>query len=295
MNHTLHGLGVALVTPFNKNLHVDWKGLGKLLANTAEGGVDYWVVHGSTGEAVTTDAIEKKDILTYIQSHNYKNLPIVYGLGGNNTQAILQQIDKMDFRGIDAIMSVSPYYNKPSQQGIYEHYKLLAATSPVPIILYNVPSRTGSTIAPETVIQLSEIDNIIGVKEASGNLVACMEIIKKTSSDFLLIAGDDLMTIPIMAIGGVGLISVLANAFPQPMQKIVKAMQLQAQKTAQKHQWEVFELQKLILEGGNPIVLKQILNILGICKPYVRLPLVNTLDANLRTQLRHALKPWTML
>ncbi len=290
MNQRLHGLGVALVTPFDKNLQVDWQGLERLLTHTAAGGADYWVVQGSTGEAATIDETEKQAILTYIQSHNPNTLPIVYGLGGNNTKAVLQQIAQQDFTGIDAIMSVSPYYNKPSQQGIYEHYKQLAAASPVPIILYNVPSRTGSNIAPETVIQLSEIANIIGIKEASGNLAACIEIKKKAPSDFLLITGDDVLTIPIMAIGGVGVISVLANAFPQPMQAIVQAMQQQDPKRAQQHQCEVYELQKLILEGGNPVVPKHMLAMLDICESHVRLPLVPTLDDNLLMRIHNSVQ-----
>jgi len=292
MKNPLHGLGVALVTPFDKNLQVDWKSLEKLLALTAAGGVNYWVIHGSTGEAATTNDIEKKEILTFLQSHNTKQLPIVYGLGGNNTEAMLEQIKQLDLTGVDAIMSVSPFYNKPSQKGIYEHYKYLAAASPVPLILYNVPSRTGSTLAPETVIKLSVIENIIGIKEASGNLLACIDIIKNTPPDFLVIAGDDLMTIPIMAIGGVGVISVLANVLPQPMHHIIQAMYQQAHKTAQQHQFRITELQKLILEGGNPVVIKHMLAILNICERYVRLPLVPDLDENLLQQLQKKMQPW---
>lgn len=294
MNHILHGLGVALVTPFDKSLQVDWQGLERLLTHTAAGGVDYWVVHGSTGEAATTSAWEKKEILAYIQAHNHQQRPIVYGLGGNNTQALLEQIATVDFTGITALMSVSPYYNKPSQEGIYEHYKQLAAASPVPIILYNVPSRTGSTIAPETVIQLSAIDNIIGIKEASGNVVACIEIIKHTPPDFLVIAGDDFMAIPIMAVGGVGVISVIANVLPQPMSYLVQAMRQQGYEAAQRHQFELCDLEKLITEGGNPVAPKQMLALLGICDPYVRFPLVPSLDEKLLQRISQAMQPWQM-
>jgi 4-hydroxy-tetrahydrodipicolinate synthase len=291
MKRKLQGLGVALVTPFDKKLRVDLDGLAKLLEATAAGGVDYWVVQGSTGEAATIDPAEKKEILQYVQAHNPHQLPIVYGMGGNNTQELVRQIEQMDFHGIDAILSVSPYYNRPSQAGIYEHYKCLAAASPVPIILYNVPARTGSMVAPETVIRLSELPNIIGIKEASGDLLACMEITKNKPADFLLISGDDGMTIPIMALGGVGVISVLANALPQQMRGIVQAMQHKNHAKAQQYQFEVLELQKLILRGGNPVVIKQILAILGICEPYVRLPLV-PLDATFLANLQQAMQPW---
>lgn len=287
----LQGLGVALVTPFDQKIRVDFKGLSKLLQATAEGGVDYWVVHGSTGEPATTDLGEKKEILAYVQANNPHQLPIVCGLGGNNTHELLRQIEQMDFQGIDAILSVSPYYNKPSQAGIYEHYKSLAAASPVPIILYNVPARTGSTIVPETVIRLSELPNIIGIKEASGDLVACMEIATNKPADFLLIAGDDVMTIPMMSIGGVGVISVLANALPQQMSAIVQAMQRKDYTMAQPFQSEVLELQKLIVKGGNPVTIKQILAMLGICEHYVRLPLM-PLDTTFLPYLQEVMQPW---
>ncbi len=291
MRERLKGLGVALVTPFDKELRIDFKGLSNLLEVTAAGGVDYWVVHGSTGEAATVEPAEKKEILQYVQAHNPHQLPIVYGLGGNNTQELLRQIEQIDFQGIDAILSVSPYYNRPSQTGIYEHYKCLAAASPVPIILYNVPARTGSTIAPETVIRLSELSNIIGIKEASGDLVACMEIAKNKPADFLLIAGDDVMTIPIMAIGGVGVISVLANALPQQMSAIVEAMWNKDYTTAQKHQFELFPLQQLITQGGNPVTIKQILALLKVGEGYVRLPLVTPSSAFVQ-YIQEVLLPW---
>ncbi len=292
MREKLQGLGVALVTPFNEKLQVDFEALSKLLQFTAEGGVDYWVVHGSTGESATIDPAEKKEILQYVQAHNPHQLPIVYGLGGNNTHELLRQIEQMDFQVIDAILSVSPYYNRPSQQGIYEHYKCLAAASPVPIILYNVPARTGSTIAPETVIRLSELSNIIGIKEASGDLVACVEIAKNKPADFLLISGDDIMTIPIMSIGGVGVISVLGNALPQQMRGIAHAMRNQDYAAAQQYQFEVLELQKLVLKGGNPVTIKQILAMLGICEHHVRLPLV-PLDTTFLPYLQQVMRPWS--
>lgn len=287
----LQGLGVALVTPFDKNLRVDFEGLSKLLQFTAAGGVDYWVIQGSTGEAATVDPVEKKEILQFVQAHNPHQLPIVYGLGGNNTKDLLRQISQTDLQGVDAILSVSPYYNRPSQMGIYEHYKCLAAASPVPLILYNVPARTGSTIAPETVIRLSELPHIIGIKESSGDLVACMEIAKNKPADFLLISGDDLMTIPIMSIGGVGVIATLANAFPQQMRAIVQGMRNKDYITAQKHQFDLLPLQQLIRQGGNPVTTKQILALLKVCESHVRLPLVAPSVAFIQ-HIQEMLQPW---
>jgi 4-hydroxy-tetrahydrodipicolinate synthase len=273
MNRNLQGTGVALVTPFDERLAVDFKGLAKLLQTTSEGGVDYWVVHGTTGESVTTQPTEKEQILAFIQANNPRNLPIVYGLGANDTSELLRQIDRMDFKGIDAILSVSPYYNRPSQEGIYLHYQALANACPVPLILYNVPSRTGSHIAPETVIRLSEHPNIIGIKEAAGNLIACIEIAKDKPADFLLISGEDLLTIPIIAIGGVGVISTLANAFPKQVAGMVRAALHNDYKLARRYQSELLPFHQFIAQGGNPVVTKQILAGLDICKNHVRLPL----------------------
>ncbi|OJW72866.1 MAG: 4-hydroxy-tetrahydrodipicolinate synthase [Candidatus Amoebophilus sp. 36-38] len=273
MIKNLQGTGVALVTPLNEKLEVDFKGLAKLLQTSNEGSVDYWVVHGTTGESVTTQPAEKKQILEFIQANNPRNLPIAYGLGGNDTSELLRQIDKIDFKGIDAVLSVSPYYNRPSQEGIYLHYKALADICPVPLILYNVPSRTGSTIAPETVIRLSKHANIIGIKEASGNLVACIEIARDKPADFLLISGDDILTIPMIAVGGVGVISTIANAFPKRMSDMVRAALNNDYKLAREHQSKLLTFHHLIAQGGNPVVTKQILAALDICKNYVRLPL----------------------
>jgi 4-hydroxy-tetrahydrodipicolinate synthase len=291
MIQKLQGTGVALVTPFNQKLGVDFEGLSKLLQLTSEGGVDYWVVQGTTGESVTTQPTEKKEILQFIQANNPKNLPIVYGLGGNDTNGLLRQIDKMDFKGIDAILSVSPYYNRPSQEGIYLHYTTLAEACPVPILLYNVPARTGASIAPKTVIRLSNHPNIIGIKEASGNLVACIEIAHEKPADFLLISGDDILTIPIMAVGGVGVISTLANAFPQEMSTMVRATLNNDYITANNYQAKLLPVAQLIAQGGNPVATKQILATLNICRNYVRLPLT-PLDSNFVEHIQEVLRPW---
>ncbi|MHB9148104.1 MAG: 4-hydroxy-tetrahydrodipicolinate synthase [Candidatus Amoebophilus sp.] len=291
MIEKLKGTGVALVTPFDEKLQVDFEGLAKLLQINTAGGVNYWVVHGTTGEAATTTSREKKEILEFIQANNPNAIPIVYGLGGNNTNDLIKQIEEMDFSGIDFVMAVSPYYNKPSQEGIYLHYKMLADVCPIPILLYNVPSRTGSSIAPETVIKLSSHPNIIGIKEASGNLVSCIEIARKKPVDFLLISGDDVLTVPIMSIGGVGVISTLANAFPKQMAAMVQAALNKDFQLAAEHQFELFPLHQLIAQGGNPVATKQMLAALGICKNYVRLPLA-PLDTLFIEQMQVAMRPW---
>jgi 4-hydroxy-tetrahydrodipicolinate synthase len=291
MVERLKGMGTALVTPFNEKLQVDFGGLAKLLQLNTAAGVDYWVVHGTTGEAASTNLTEKKEILSFIQGNNPNNIPIVYGLGANNTYELLNQVEKIDFNGIDAILSVSPYYNKPSQEGIYLHYKALADACPVPVLLYNVPSRTGSTITPETVIRLSAHPNIIGIKEASGNLINCIEIAREKPEGFLLISGDDILTVPIMSIGGVGVISTLANAFPKQMAAMVQAALNKDFVLAAQHQFELLPLHQLITQGGNPLATKQILAALGVCKNCVRLPLTSS-DPLFIEQVQAVMQPW---
>lgn len=287
----LQGTGVALVTPFNEKLQVDFAALAKLLQITAAGGVDYWVVNGTTGESATTQPIEKKQILQFIQANNPRKLPIVYGLGGNDTNGLVRQIDEMDFQGIDAILSVTPYYNRPSQEGMYLHYKMVAQTCPVPILLYNVPARTGSSISPETVIKLTEFPNIVGIKEASGNLLSCIEIAKEKPADFLLISGDDILTLPIMAVGGVGVISTLANAFPKELSGLVQSALANNYTLAREYQAKLFPLHQLVAQGGNPVATKQILSILGVCKHYVRPPLAPLSNSFIK-HMQQIIKVW---
>ena len=215
----LYGTGVALVTPFQEDLQVDFKSLRKLLNHTAKG-VDYYVVMGTTGEATTVSAEEKKTILSFVKENNHKKLPLVYGIGGNSTQQVLDSIAATDLTGVDALLSVSPYYNKPSQEGIYQHFDAIADACPVPVILYNVPARTSSNITAETTLRLASHPNIIGIKEASGNLEQCMRIARDMPKDFMLISGDDLSTVALYSIGAKGVISVLANAFPVVFRKM---------------------------------------------------------------------------
>ena len=219
----LKGTGVALVTPFRKDGNVDFKSLEKLLNHVINGKVEYLVVLGTTGESVTLSINEKSAIIDFVKEINAGRLPIVLGLGGNNTQEILNQIADFDFDGIDAILSVSPYYNKPSQKGIYQHFKMIANQSPVPVILYNVPARTGSNITAETTLALAnEVENIIGIKEASGSIEQCMRIIKDKPKGLLVISGDDVITLPLIACGADGVISVIANAYPKNFSEMVR-------------------------------------------------------------------------
>jgi 4-hydroxy-tetrahydrodipicolinate synthase len=270
----LIGTGVALVTPFDENLSVDFQGLQKLLTHITNSKVRYLVVHGTTGEASTTAPEEKREILSFIRAHNPNNLPIVCGIGGNNTREIIHTIEHTDFQGIDAVLSASPYYNKPSQEGIYQHYTALAQACPVPILLYNIPARTGTNIAAETTLRLSKHANIIGIKEASGNLLQCMEIAKGMHDDFLIISGDDMLTMPMIAIGAVGVISAIANGFPKTMTHVVDLALQGNNAAARPYTWSLLPLDRLIGRAGNPVGTKQILAALGICGNHVRLPLV---------------------
>jgi 4-hydroxy-tetrahydrodipicolinate synthase len=274
----LSGTGVALVTPFNEKKEIDFSALKKLLRHTAKG-VDYYVVMGTTGESATLGKEEKKKVLAFVLAGNTKNLPVVYGIGGNNTQAVLDEIKSTDFTGVTALLSVSPYYNKPSQEGIYRHFVAVAEASPVPVILYNVPGRTGSNITAATTLRLAAHKNIIGIKEASGNLEQCMKIAKEKPKDFLLISGDDLLTLPVYSIGGVGVISVLANALPVPFRKIKEGFFNGKLSSAQAAQFSLLDINGPMYEEGNPVGVKYLLSIMGICQPHVRLPLAEASDS----------------
>jgi 4-hydroxy-tetrahydrodipicolinate synthase len=269
----LYGTGVALVTPFDSTGAIDYKSLKRLLTHTAKG-VDYYVVMGTTGESVTVSSAEKQDVLNFIKKNNTAKLPIVYGIGGNNTQAVLDTIKNTDLTGVDAILSVSPYYNKPSQEGIYQHFIAIADASPLPIILYNVPGRTASNLTAETTLRLAAHKNIIGIKEASGNLEQCMRIAKSKPKDFLLISGDDLLTVPLYAIGGKGVISVLANALPIPFKKMKEFAFAGNYEKASQHQFSLLEINGPMYEESNPVGVKQLLSELGVCGNHVRLPLI---------------------
>lgn len=269
-----YGTGVALVTPFTEDLEIDYKALKKLVNHTAKG-ADYYVVMGTTGESPTVSFKEKKEILQFVKDNNTKNLPVVFGIGGNNTQSILEGIKTTDFKGLDGILSVSPYYNKPSQEGIYQHFKAIADASPVPVILYNVPGRTSSNISAETTLRLAQHGNIVGIKEASGNIEQCMTIAKRKPKDFVLLSGDDLLSAPLYSIGAKGVISVLANAFPVIFRKMKDyAFEGNFAKATQE-QFKLLEINGPMYEEGNPVGIKQLLAEMGICQNHTRLPMVS--------------------
>ena len=269
----LFGTGVALVTPFNESGEIDFKSLKKLLIHTAKG-VDYFVVMGTTGESATLSKEEKKSVLKFVLENNPKRLPIVYGIGGNNTQSVVDEIKSTDLYGVTALLSVSPYYNKPPQEGIFQHFKTIAEASPLPIILYNVPGRTGSNLSTQTTLRLAALKNIIGIKEASGNLEQCMKIAKEKPKEFMLISGDDMLTLPIYSIGGVGVISVLANALPQVFLNIKENFDSGKLRQAQAAQFKIIDINGPMYEEGNPVGVKFLLSLLGVCNHTVRLPLL---------------------
>ncbi len=269
----LHGTGVALVTPFDNQGEIDFLALKKLLRHTSQG-VDYYVVMGTTGESATLSKEEKKEVLQFVIANNIKKLPIVYGIGGNHTQGVVDEIRSTNLTSVDALLSVSPYYNKPSQEGIYQHFVAVANASPIPIILYNVPGRTASNLTAETSLRLAKHKNIIGIKEASGNLEQCMKIAKEKSVDFLLISGDDMLTLSLYAIGGEGVISVLANAYPVTFKKIKEYMRTGKLNRAQQEQFKLLEINAPMYEEGNPVGLKHLLKTMNIGNGDVRLPLV---------------------
>lgn len=268
----LFGTGVALVTPFSEGGEIDFKALKRVLVHTAKG-VEYFVVMGTTGESATLSKEEKKSVLKFVINNNPKGLPVVYGIGGNNTRQVVEEINSTDLDGVTAILSVSPYYNKPSQEGICQHFITIADTSPLPIILYNVPGRTGSNLTAATTLKLASHSKIAGIKEASGNLEQCMKIAKEKPKDFMLISGDDMLTLPIYSIGGVGIISVLANALPQVFRKIKENFNAGKLSQAQAAQFKILDINGPMYEEGNPTGVKYLLNLMGICKPHVRLPL----------------------
>lgn len=278
------GTGVALVTPFKEDQKIDFDALKKTLNHTSQGGVDYWVVMGTTGESATLTTEEKVAVLEFVLNNNPQNLPIVYGIGGNNTQSILESIEHIPLDGVDAILSVSPYYNKPSQEGIYQHYVTIADKSPKPIILYNVPGRTMSNVTAQTTLRLAQHENIVGVKEASGDLLQCLEIAKHKPENFLLISGDDMLTVPMMSIGGQGVISVLANAFPAIFSEMVQDALAGNYRKASQNLYQLSGINPFMYTESNPVGVKQAMALLGVCGNTVRLPLLSASE-ELKTKI----------
>lgn len=269
----LRGTGVALVTPFTNEGAVDYQGLKNLLAFTGEH-VDYFVVLGTTGETATLNKAEKAEVLAFVKENNPRKLPIVLGVGGNNTAQVILDIDYFNLDGVSAILSVSPYYNKPSQAGIIAHYTAIADSSPLPIILYNVPGRTMSNISAETTLKLAEHKNIIGIKEACGYLEQTGKIASGKPDDFMLISGEDLLTAPMIEQGAVGVISVLANGFPEEFSRI-SSMGLSKESEGAATASSFFDtINPLMYEESNPVGVKEVLRIKGVCGNNVRLPLL---------------------
>ena len=252
-NLDLTGTGVAIVTPFKKNGAIDFPALKKLVNHLINGKVEYLVVMGTTGESVTLSKEEKQLVIDCVVKETKKRVPLVLGVGGNNTAEVAAQIAKVDAKAFSAVLSVSPYYNKPSQEGIYQHYKVLAKASKLPIILYNVPGRTSSNISWETTVRLAkDFKNIIAIKEASGSVEQCMKIINNRPKNFLVISGDDNLTLPIIASGGDGVISVVANAFPYDFSEMVRAALEDDMTTARKQHYKLMDFTDLLFADGNP-------------------------------------------
>lgn len=272
----LRGTGVALVTPFHKDGSIDFKAFKILIERCLEGKVEYLVPLGTTGESATLTTNERSAVTDFVIEIADKRIPVVLGLGGNNTQEILSFIEDHNFDGIDAVLSVSPYYNRPSQRGIFQHYKMIANECPVPVILYNVPSRTGSNIDADTTLQLAhEVQNIIGIKEASGSIERVMKLISKKPKDFLVISGDDMLTLPVLACGGDGVISVISNAYPKDFSEMVRLALSGNFERARKIHYKLLDITHAIFVDGNPSGIKGLLNVMNICTENVRLPLTS--------------------
>ncbi len=288
-NAQFRGSGVALVTPFLDNESIDFDSLAKLIDYCIDGGIEYLVSLGTTGESVVLNASEKKAILDFTVKHTAGRVPIVAGFGGNNTSELLSSIENIDFTGIDAILSVSPYYNKPTQAGIIAHYEAVANIAPKPILLYNVPGRTGSNIDAETTIELAKHKNIMGIKEASGNFRQCMQIVKNTSPDFLKISGDDNLTLPLLSLGFDGVISVSGQGFPKQFSEMVRLGLKGNFEAARALHYQLVDVTDMLFAEGNPGGIKEILALAGVCSTKMRLPLVNV-SQKLRSTLADAYK-----
>ncbi len=282
----LKGLGVAMVTPFDNEGNIDIDALKKLTTFLIEGGIDYLVVQGTTGESPVLSKTEKQLTLDTVAEVNNGRLPIVFGIGGNNTAALVNDLQSYDLSKVDAILSASPYYNKPTQEGIYQHYKTLAEATTLSIILYNVPGRTASNVLPETTLRIAnDFSNIIAVKEASGNMEQIMTLIQDKPEGFLVISGDDAITMPIIAAGGDGVISVIGNAFPSEFKSMVSAGLKDDMPAARAMHYNLLSIIPLLFAEGNPAGVKEVLKYKGICGDTVRLPLVNVSE-NLKTALQ---------
>jgi len=271
----IFGTGVALITPFNEDKTIDYYSLEKLINKVIKGGIDFLVVLGTTGEATSVNKSEKNELINFIVKLNNKRLPLVLGLGGNNTNKLIKEINNTDLSDFDAILSVTPYYNKPSQKGLYHHYAEISKSSPIPIILYNVPSRTGVNLSPEITIQLAnDFKNIISIKEASGDINQIKYILKNKPKNFDVLSGDDGLTLEIIQNGGAGVISVIGQSNPEEFSSLVKFALNGKLSDAKLLHDKLYGLYHYLYSEGNPSGVKAFLSLQGICKNYLRLPLV---------------------
>lgn len=274
---SLKGMGVALITPFKEDESVDYEALGRLVDYQVQNGTDYLVVLGTTAETPTLTEEEKRNIIDLVVSHVRGRIPIVLGVGGNCTRNVVDQLKHGNFQGIDAILSVVPYYNKPSQEGIYQHYKAIAQATKLPIVLYNVPGRTGVNMTAETTLRIArEFKNVIAVKEASGNITQMDDIIKNKPDCFNVISGDDGITFPLLTLGAVGVISVIGNAFPREFSRMVRLALAGDYENSRLIHHRFTELFSLLFVDGNPAGVKSMLNMMGFIENKLRLPLVPT-------------------
>lgn len=272
----LKGTGVALVTPFRKEGSIDFNALTKLVEHVIEGGVEYLVLIGTTSESPVLSLDERNAIISHVKDVNNGRLPIVVGCGGNNTANVMSLFEQTDLEGVDAILSVAPYYNKPNQKGLYNHYRAIANASPLPVIIYNVPGRTGCNITAETTLKLAhEFDNIVAVKEASGNFDQIMQIVKNKPENFIVLSGDDAITLPLISIGVEGVISVSGQVFPKEFSEMVRLGLKGKYTEARKYHYMLTDVTNALFEEGNPVGAKAALEILGITDKYVRMPLAS--------------------
>ncbi len=276
MKHNpFRGTGIALITPFKADLSVDVDALTRIVNHVIENGADFFVVLGTTSEAPTLMANEKELVINTISKVNNGRLPIMLGMGGNNTQAVIEAIKEQNFDGIHGILSVVPYYNKPNQRGMKAHFEAIADASPVPVVVYNVPGRVGVNLQAATCVELAQHPNIIAVKEASGNLQQIMEILRDKPADFDVLSGDDGITQPLMALGAQGVISVAANAYTNPFSRMMKAMRDGRTDEALHLHYAMLRMNQLIFADGNPAGIKCLMNQMGLCQNVLRLPLVS--------------------
>lgn len=286
----LIGTGVALVTPFKSDFSVDTEALKNIVNFSIENGIEYLVVMGTTAENATLSAEEKELVINTVVEVNNGRLPLVLGVGGNNTLQVVNELKTRDFSAFDAILSVSPYYNKPTQEGIYQHFKAIAEASPIPVVLYNVPGRTSSNMAPATVLRLAnDFSNIVGIKEASGDLVQAMKIIQHKPKDFLVVSGDDMIALPLVLAGGAGVISVIAQGFPKEFSEMIRLGLNKKVDAAFEIQYKIADSIDMIFEQGNPAGIKEIFKTLKIAENVVRLPLV-PVDEALSKRIQHFVK-----